>query len=402
MVHGLHKWLAQLNNHFETKLSNLKALLNTITASEGNLSVERGNGILNGVSLFTDLLFYIASNFDMRVDFRSDTVTKPTAGMLDAMMSAKVGDDVFGEDPSINLLEETAASMFGLEAGIFCPSGTMTNQVAIKCHTQPGDDIICDESSHVYQYEGGGIAFNSSASVKLLYGDRGRINAQQVKAAINPDDVHKPISRLVCLENTSNRGGGSCYEFDDIRKIKQVCLDNNLALHLDGARLWNAMVSKNESPKQYGEVFDTISICLSKSLGCPVGSILLGKKSLITKARRIRKVFGGGMRQAGFLAAAGLYALENHIERLKEDHDHARQIGDAIEQVNYAKTVLPIETNIIIFETKDGVSAASIVDNLREHDILCYAIAPDRVRLVVHLDITKEMVDKTIQTLKKI
>lgn len=342
-------------------------------------------------------ILYIAEKRKMIIDFRSDTVTKPTQGMLKAMMDAKVGDDVFGEDPSINELEKLSADMFGMDAGLFCPSGTMTNQIAIKCHTQPGDEVICDESSHVYQYEGGGIAFNSSASVKLLYGDRGRINAAQVKAAINPDDNHKAHTSLVCLENTSNRGGGSCYDFEEIKKIKQVCVENSLSLHLDGARLWNALVAKNETAKQYGETFDSISICLSKSLGCPVGSVLLGKKDLIKKARRIRKVFGGGMRQAGFLAAAGVYALKNNIERLKQDHDRAKQIGEALNKSTIAKLVLPIETNIIIFEITANTNAPAIVEKLREKEILCYAIAPDRVRLVVHLDITEEMVSKTIE-----
>jgi threonine aldolase len=329
------------------------------------------------------------------IDFRSDTVTKPSAAMMDAMMKAKVGDDVFGEDPSINELESLAAGMFGMEAAVFCPSGTMTNQIAIKCHTQPGDEVICDESAHVYQYEGGGIAFNSSASVKLLYGDRGRINAEQVKAAINPDDNHRANTSLVCLENTSNRGGGSCYDLSEIKKIKQVCIDNKLAFHLDGARLFNALVAKNETPKQYGELFDSISICLSKSLGCPVGSLLLGKKDFIKKARRVRKVFGGGMRQAGFLAAAGIYALQNNIDRLHEDHDHAKEIAGVIGRKEFVKMVLPVETNIIIFELKDEITAPALVAKLKDQNILGYAISPNRVRLVIHLDITKEMVKKT-------
>lgn len=335
----------------------------------------------------------------MIIDFRSDTVTKPTPAMLDAMMKAEVGDDVFGEDPSINELERLTADMFGMEAGLFCPSGTMTNQIAIKCHTQPGDEVICDESAHIYQYEGGGIAFNSAASVKLLYGDRGRINAEQVKTAINPDDNHKAQTSLVCLENTSNRGGGSCYELSEIRKIRQSCTEHKLSLHLDGARLWNAMVAKKETPKQYGELFDSISICLSKGLGCPVGSVLVGKKSFIQKARRIRKVFGGGMRQAGIIAAAGIYALQHHTERLKEDHDHARKIGESVASSAIAKKVLPIETNIIIFETP-GQIANSIVGTLHQQGILCYATAPDRIRFVVHLDITKEMVNKAIDIIK--
>jgi len=336
----------------------------------------------------------------MIIDFRSDTVTKPTTGMLQAIMAAKVGDDVFSEDSSINELEDMSAEMFGMESGLFCPSGTMTNQIAIKCHTQPGDEVICDESAHVYQYEGGGIAFNSSASVKLLYGDRGRINAEQVKSAINADDNHKANTSLVCLENTSNRGGGSCYDFNEIKKIKKVCIENRLAFHLDGARLWNAMVAKNETTKQYGEAFDSISICLSKGLGCPVGSVLIGKKDFIKKARRIRKVFGGGMRQAGFLAAAGIYALKNNIERLKIDHDNAKQIGEVIAKTSMTKSVFPVETNIIIFETVASITAVEIVEKLKQKNILCYAIAPDRVRLVVHLDITEEMVNKTIEIIK--
>ena len=322
--------------------------------------------------------------------------------MLKAMMTAKVGDDVFGEDPSINELEQVSADMFGMESALFCPSGTMTNQIAIKCHTQPGDEVICDESAHVYQYEGGGIAFNSGASVKLLYGDRGRMKAEQVKAAINEDDNHKANTSIVCLENTNNRGGGSCYDFNEIKKIKQVCLANDLALHLDGARLWNAMVAKNETPKQYGETFDSISICLSKGLGCPAGSVLLGKKEFIKKARRMRKVFGGGMRQGGFIAAAGIYALKNNIERLTEDHDHAKQIGDAIAKTSMAKSVFPVETNIIIFETVDSTTAVTVVEKLKQKGILGSITAPDRVRLVVHLDITKEMVNKTIEIIKAI
>ncbi|MBL0232692.1 MAG: aminotransferase class I/II-fold pyridoxal phosphate-dependent enzyme [Chitinophagaceae bacterium] len=333
----------------------------------------------------------------MIVDFRSDTVTRPTPAMREAMFSAKLGDDVFGEDPSINELENLCANMFGMEAAIFCPSGTMTNQIAIKCHTQPGDELICDESSHIYQYEGGGIAFNSGASVKLLAGDRGRVKAEQVEKAIQPDDVHRPISRLVSLENTSNRGGGSCYEIKDLEEIKAICKKYGLSFHLDGARLWNALVAKGQTARQYGELFDSISVCLSKSLGCPVGSLLLGDTAFIKKARRVRKVFGGGMRQAGFMAAAGIYALKHNIERLEEDHRHAKMIGEALQQKGFINQVLPIETNIIIFELKPGMSAKELVEKMKATDILAYAIAPDRVRLVVHLDITPAMVARTTE-----
>jgi len=333
----------------------------------------------------------------MIIDFRSDTVTKPTPQMIEAMMKAKVGDDVFGEDVSINELENITASMFGMEAAIFCPSGTMTNQIAIKCHSQSGDEVICDESSHIYQYEGGGIASNSGASVKLLQGNLGRINADLVKVAINADDVHKANTSLVSLENTSNRGGGSCYDFEEIKKLQALCKENQLAFHLDGARLWNALVAKKETAKQYGEAFDSISVCLSKSLGCPVGSLLVGKKDFIKKARRVRKAFGGGMRQAGFIAAAGIYALENNINRLEEDHIHAKKIAEAISKKEFVKMVLPVETNIIIFELDDTITAPNLVSKLKLENILGYAISPNRVRLVLHLDINEQMVNKTIE-----
>mgnify|MGYP000955006230 CR=1 FL=1 len=336
------------------------------------------------------------------IDYRSDTVTKPTPAMLDAMMHAKVGDDVFIEDPTINELESMAANMFGMEAGLFCASGTMTNQIAIKVHTQPGDEVICDELSHIYQYEGGGIAFNSGCSVHLLKGDRGRITAEQVKAAINnAEDIHKPISKLVSLENTVNRAGGSCYKFSEIEKIKSVCEANNLQLHLDGARLFNALVANNETPKQYGAVFNTISICLSKGLGTPVGSILLGPAAFIKKARRVRKVLGGGMRQAGFLAAAGIYALQNNIERLTVDHLHAKTIAAALTKKDFVGTVLEVETNIIIFEIKGRLSATQFVASMKEKNILMFAISPTQVRMVLHLDITESMVQQTIDAIEK-
>ena len=318
------------------------------------------------------------------------------------MFTAPVGDDVFGEDPSINELERLGANMFGMQAALFCPSGTMTNQIAIKCHTQPGDEVICDASAHIYQYEGGGIAFNSAASVKLLNGNRGLFTAEQVNEAINPDDVHKPHSRLVCLENTSNRGGGSCYTLVDIKKIRTVCDENNLALHLDGARLFNALVAKGEPAKEYGQTFHSISICLSKSLGCPVGSLLLGTSDFIKKARRVRKVFGGGMRQAGYLAAAGIYALQHHIDRLQQDHAHAQQIAAGLQEKSFVTNLLPVETNIIIFSVGAPYTAMSLVAKLKEHHILAYAIAPMQVRLVLHLDITPDMVERTLTVLKSL
>jgi len=320
--------------------------------------------------------------------------------MLQAMFAAPVGDDIFNEDPTVNQLEKLSASLFGKEAALFCPSGTMTNQIAIKCHTQPGDEVICDHLSHVYQYEGGGIAFNSGCSVRLLQGDRGRITAEQVVAAINPDDVHKPVSTLVSLENTANRGGGSCYNFQDILSIKDVCIKNNLKLHLDGARLFNALVAKNETCKQYGEAFDTISICLSKGLGAPVGSVLVGPADFIKKARRYRKVFGGGMRQAGYIAAAGLYALEHQVARLKEDHEHAQILANALKEKDFVGEMLPVETNIIIFEVKGRLTAPDLVTILQRSNILAIAISPTQIRLVVHLDITPAKIQDTLNVLK--
>lgn len=345
---------------------------------------------------------YLRSMNQELIDYRSDTVSRPSPAMLESMFKAKVGDDVFGEDPSVIELENRLANLFQKEAGLFCPSGTMTNQIAIKVHTQPGDEVICDALSHIYQYEGGGIAFNSGCSVRLLQGDRGRITANQVKDAINPDDVHKPVTTLVSLENTANRGGGSCYNFADIKEIKQVCLDSSLKLHLDGARIFNALIAKNETPKQYGEVFDTISICLSKGLGTPVGSVLVGNKAFIKKARRIRKVFGGGMRQAGFLAAAGIYALENNINRLAEDHLHAKQIAATLATKDFTGTILPVETNIVIFEVKGRYSPVAFAAKLKEQGILVMAISPTQVRMVLHLDVTEEMVEKTIDAIQSL
>jgi threonine aldolase len=333
----------------------------------------------------------------MIADLRSDTFTKPSAAMLEAMMKAPVGDDVFGEDPTVNLLEYMVADFFGMEAALFCPSGTMTNQVAIKCHTQPGDEVICDRMSHVYIYEGGGIAFNSGCQVKPLAGDFGRISAGQIAESINPDDVHKTRTRLISLENTANRGGGSCYDFAEIERIREICSKNNLILHLDGARLWNALVARPEKPVQYGQIFDSISVCLSKGMGAPVGSLLLGRKDFIKQARRVRKVFGGGMRQAGYLAAAGIYALENNIHRLAEDHDHAKQIAVALGKKEFTGNIMPVETNIVIFEVKGSYySARSFCDKLKQNDIRCLPISQTQVRMVTHLDFTKEMLKRLI------
>lgn len=336
--------------------------------------------------------------YNMITDLRSDTFTKPTPAMLEAMFKAPVGDDVFGEDPSVNELESLTANMFGMESALFCPSGTMTNQIAIKCHTQPGDEVICDLMSHVYIYEGGGIAFNSGCQVKPLEGNRGRISADQVVESINNiEDPHKARTSLVSLENTANRGGGSCYNFTDFQLIKEICLKKNLRLHLDGARLWNALVRQNEQPKEYGQVFDSISVCLSKGLGAPIGSLLLGKKDFIHKARRVRKVFGGGMRQAGYIAAAGIYALEHNIQLLELDHIHASKIGETLSKKEFIGNIMPVETNILIFEVHDTFTPKEFCNKLQQHKILCLPISATQVRMVTHLDVTEEMVNNLIQ-----
>jgi len=336
------------------------------------------------------------------IDFRSDTVTLPTPEMLAYMHQAPVGDDVFGEDPSINALEAKSATMFGMEAGLFCPSGTMTNQLAIKTHTQAGDEVICEELSHVYQYEGGGIASNSGCSVKLLQGNRGRITASQVLAAIHPEDVHKPISRLISLENTCNRGGGACYDFKEFEEIQEVAKMHHLGLHLDGARIFNAIVHKKEETTQYGQIFDSISICLSKGLGAPVGSVLVGNTAFIKKARRWRKVFGGGMRQAGSLAAAGIYALDHHVDRLKEDHEKALLIKEALVKKDFVAEIFEVETNIVIAKIEGKYNATQLAALLKEHHILVIAMTPALVRFVLHLDITDEMLTTTIATIEKL
>lgn len=333
-------------------------------------------------------------------DYRSDTFTKPSQPMLEAMFRANVGDDVFGEDPTVNKLEALAAEIFGMEAALFCPSGTMTNQIAIKCHTNPGDEVICDKLSHVYIYEGGGIAFNSGCQVKAIEGDRGRITASDIKISVNPDDIHKPVTRLVSLENTANRGGGSCYLADEFKSIKETCLENSLSLHLDGARVFNAIVEMKEDPKDYGAIFDSISVCLSKGLGAPVGSVLLGKKKFIHKARRVRKVFGGGMRQAGYLAAAGIFALQNNIERLDKDHQHAKKIAAALLKKPFTGKMMPVETNIIIFEVTGNYTAKTLAAAFRKYDILVMAISDIQVRMVLHLDVTEKMVEGTIKVIE--
>ncbi len=328
----------------------------------------------------------------MIIDLRSDTVTSPTEEMRNAMRNASVGDDVFGEDPTINQLEKTIAEMFGMEAALFCPTATMCNQIAMKVQTQPMDEIICDFLSHIYQYEVGGYAFLSGCSIKYIHTERGILSPDQIKKCINPFDIHKPISRLVCIENTCNKGGGSTYTLNQIKSISDLCKKENLALHLDGSRVFNALTFTGDDSKQYGNYFNTITICLSKGLGCPAGALLLGNAEVILKARRIRKVFGGGMRQAGILAAAGIYALENNIGRLQIDHSHASIISETLSKANYIKNVMLVETNIIIFQLQDSILDRDFIHYLKSKNIKAFALGNNQIRFVTHLDITYKMI----------
>ncbi len=338
----------------------------------------------------------------MEINLISDTVTRPTPGMLKAMMTARVGDDVFKNDPSVNALESEMAQLFGKGAALFFPSGTMTNQTAIKLHTQPGEQLICDKYAHVYNYEGGGVSFNSGVSCKLVDGHRGMMTAHQVEQAINPPDFyHSPKTSLVCIENTTNKGGGACWDFKELEKIRAICDEHSLAYHLDGARLWNALAEKKESPKQYGALFDSISVCLSKGLGCPVGSVLVASEELIHSAIRVRKILGGGMRQAGYLAAAGLYALEHHQERLREDHKKAKELGEALRQLDFIRTVEPLETNIIIFELDTTViSEEDFLKRLADQHIAIIGMGQGKLRMVTHLDYTNAMHAKVLDVLR--
>lgn len=335
------------------------------------------------------------------IDLKSDTVTKPTPAMLEAIMNAEVGDDVYKEDPTVNLLESRLAEMFGKDQALFFPSGSMANQAAIKLHTQPGEQLICDKWAHVYNYEGGGASFNSGVSCKLVDGNRGMITAAQVAKNINPPDFyHSPLTSLVCLENTTNKGGGACYDFQVIQAIRKVCNEHQLGLHLDGARLFNALVAKGESTKQYGEVFDTISVCLSKGLGTPMGSVLIGDEKLMKNAMRVRKVLGGGMRQIGFMAAAGLYALENNVERLAEDHQRAQELAATLAAQAYVKQVEPVETNIIIFYLNDGINEVDFLKRLEDRGVIISGMGQGKLRIVTHLGYTQPMHEEFMEILK--
>ncbi|WP_400190259.1 low-specificity L-threonine aldolase [Hymenobacter sp. B81] len=334
------------------------------------------------------------------IDLRSDTVTRPTPAMLEAMFRAPVGDDVYEEDPTVRELEHETARRFGLEAGLFCPSGTMTNQIAIKAHTEPLSEVICEQTAHIYLWEVGGIAFHSGASVALLPGNRGRLTAAQVASAIRSENIHYPTTRLVCLENTHNRGGGSCYPWQALEDIAELARRHRLPLHLDGARLFNALVATGQRSEEYGRLFSSISICLSKGLGAPVGSVLLGSREFIRKCQRIRKVMGGGWRQAGYLAAAGLYALEHHVERLADDHRRAQQLAAALQQAPYVEEVLPAETNLVIFRLREGLTEEQFLAHLSEQGIKASAFGPQMVRFVTHLDVDDAAIERVIEALQ--
>lgn len=337
------------------------------------------------------------------IDVRSDTVTRPTAAMLEAMLRADVGDDVYGEDETVNALQSRAATLFGCEAALFCPTGTMTNQIGLKVHLRPGDEVICHALAHVYLYEGGGIAANCGASVRLLHGQNGRFTADDVRANINArDDAHLPWTRVVAIENTVNKGGGCCWDLGEIERIRAVCDEHDLALHLDGARLFNALVARNESPREYGRLFDTISICLSKGLGAPAGSLLLGSKEHIARAHRYRKLMGGGMRQAGYLAAAGLFALEHNVERLREDHARARALEAQLRSLSYVESVLPVETNIVIFNLSASMAPQAFLQRLGNQQVRALSMGQQTIRVVFHLDVSDSNMDALVAALRAI
>ena len=339
----------------------------------------------------------------MIIDLRSDTVTKPTKGMLDTMLTAEVGDDVYKEDPSINALEQRLADMFGMDEALFFPTGSMANQAALKLHTNPGEQVICDKYAHIYNYEGGGASFNSGISCKLVDGHRGMFTAEQAETSINPPDFyHSPLTSLIAVENTTNKGGGACWDFEELKKLRQVATNHGLGYHLDGARLWNALIVTDQSPKQYGELFDTISVCLSKGLGCPMGSVLIGNNDLMQGAIRVRKILGGGMRQVGFAAAAGLYALDNHFERLAEDHKKAKEIGEVLSKNTSIEKVEPIETNILIFEIKSDVNETDFLNRLSEKGIQIIGMGSNKLRMVTHLNYSDAMHERLLQILVSI
>jgi len=326
------------------------------------------------------------------IDLRSDTVTRPTPGMLAAMLAATVGDDVFGEDPTVIELERRVAALFGHEAGLFVPSGTMSNQIAVRIHCRPQDEVLLEATSHIYLWEAGGPAALSGVTCRTLNGRYGRLDLTDFEGQVRPNDLHCVRTRLVCLENTHNRGGGTIYPLESTRRITDWARRNGLATHLDGARIWNAIAATGVAAEQWGRLFDTVSVCFSKGLGAPVGSALLGPKDLIAEARRVRKLFGGAMRQVGILAAACLYALDHHLDRLAEDHENARLIADAVREVPGLTLVPPeVETNLVWFEVSPRWgSARDLAERLKAEGILVAALGANVVRVVTHLDVSRE------------
>ena len=338
------------------------------------------------------------------IDLRSDTVTKPTAAMRKVIFEAEVGDDVFGEDPMVNALQEKVARLLGKEKAIFVPSGTMGNQLAIKSHTQPGDEVIIEASSHPYNFEGGASAALSGVQFNCLKGVRGVIDASQVEEAIRPEDHHFAVSRLICLENTHNRGGGTIFPIAKIAEISKLAKSRGLLVHLDGARLWNASVASGIKPREYAQYADSVSVCLSKGLGAPVGSLVTGSAAFIDRVHRFRKMFGGGMRQAGLLAAAGIYALDHHMERLREDHDHAKHLAHGLTVLKGVELNPDhVETNIVIFDvTQTGKTAPQVAEEARKQGVLIHPFGKMQVRLVTHLDVSSEEIEKALEVFRRV
>lgn len=330
----------------------------------------------------------------MIADLRSDTVTRPTPEMLEAMMSAPVGDDVFGDDPTVNKLESLAAEMLGMEAAVYCPSGTMSNQIGISILTRPFEEIICYKGAHIYRYEGGGLAGNSHLSVRLVDGNRGKISPMELRSNLNvKTDPHQPITSLVAMENSVVREAGSCYTMEEMKAVAVEARHHGLRVHLDGARLFNALVATGDNAREVGTLVDTVSICLSKGLGAPIGSILLCSKALEPMARRRRKSLGGGMRQAGYLAAAGIYALQHNVGRLAEDHRRAQNLAGVLQSCSWVKSMMPVDTNIIILELTDGLEPSAVLGQLEINGVRAVAFGPRHLRLVTHLDIHDKHVD---------
>jgi threonine aldolase len=338
------------------------------------------------------------------VDLRSDTVTKPSPGMRRAMAEAEVGDDVFHEDPSVNRLEEMVAALYGKDAALYVASGTMANQIAIRSQTHHGDEIIMERTSHPFNSEAGALAAISGVQVNLIDGQRGLMDVDQIKPVVRTPNVHHAPTALICLENTHNRGGGSIWPLENIRTIRAFARSVNVPMHLDGARLMNACVATGLMPKDYAQYFDSCTLCLSKGLGAPVGSLVIGSHDLITQAHRFRKQFGGGMRQAGILAAAGIYALEHNVERLAEDHLNAKRLAHGIAEIDGLDIdANAVETNILYFDVNlPGLAVPALLERLKAEGVLMLGTGPRSIRAVTHLDVSKEGIERAIEVLRQV